>query len=163
MAFSGPYTQNEDMLLAKGESKKVGDYTATLLDIRDGRQPGYDYIAAQLQISRDGKILGVLAPERRMYDKFGSMQFSEVDVIPGLGNELYASLLGLDEDLRVLVKVSVEPLVNWIWIGGTLMCVVPLLGLRRRRRASAPPCNADGDPDGADDENADAPVNTARD
>ena len=132
IAFSGPYTQDREMLLAKGQSEQVGGYTATLLDIKDGRQPGYDYIAARLQISKDGKDLGVIAPERRMYDKFGNMQFSEVDVIPGLGNEIYGSLLGLDEDLRVLVKVSVEPLVNWIWIGGTLMCLLPLLGLRRR-------------------------------
>ena len=135
----------------------MGEYTATLLDIKDGRQPGYDYIAAQLQISRDGAILGVLAPERRIYDKFGNMQFSEVDVIPGLGNEIYASLLGLDEDLRVLTKVSVEPLVNWIWIGGALMCLLPLLGLRRRNCAPVPP----GDEPHMDARRADAPAGTS--
>ena len=64
------------------------------------------------------------------------MQFSEVDVIPGLGNEIYASLLGLDESSRVVVKVSVEPLVNWLWIGGTIMCLVPLAGLRRRKNSA---------------------------
>lgn len=169
VAFSGPYTQSADMMLAKGESAKVGEYAATLLDIKDGRRPGYDYIAAQVQIAKDGVILGVLAPERRIYEKFGSMQFSEVDVIPGLGNEIYASLLGLNEDLRVLVKVSVEPLVNWIWIGGTLMCLLPLLGLRRRNRPPASPGDAtdleNGDrPDGpgnADTHRADARVGTA--
>ena len=67
------------------------------------------------------------------------MQFSEVDVIPGLGNEIYASLLGLDENSRVVVKVSVEPLVNWLWIGGTIMCLVPLVGLRRRKNPVAEP------------------------
>ena len=49
----------------------------------------------------------------------------------------YASLLGLDEDSHVVVKLSVEPLVNWLWIGGTIMCLVPLLGLRRRKPADA--------------------------
>ena len=67
----------------------------------------------------------------------GTMQFSEVDVIPGLGNEIYASLLGLDESSRVVVKVSVEPLVNWLWIGGTIMCLVPLAGLRRRKNPAS--------------------------
>ena len=84
------------------------------------------------------------------------MQFSEVDVIPGLGNEVYASLLGLDEDMRVLVKVSVEPLVNWIWIGGTLMCIVPLLGLRRRTSPAREPDDEDGPDDGRDDSTASA-------
>ena len=86
---------------------------------------------------KDGKDLGIVAPERRLYEKFGSMQFSEVDVIPGFGNEIYASLLGLDEDSHVVVKLSVEPLVNWLWIGGTIMSIVPLIGLRRRKQASA--------------------------
>ena len=61
------------------------------------------------------------------------MQFTEVDVIPGLGNEVYASLLGLDQEGRAYVKISLEPLVNWLWIGGTLLCLFPLLMLRRRQ------------------------------
>lgn len=133
IAFSGPYTTDREMLLAKGESATVGNYTATLLDLGEGRRADHEYIAAQLEIFKNGKSLGVVSPERRLYDKFGSMQFSEVDVIPGLGNEIYASLLGLDENSKVVVKVSVEPLVNWLWIGGTIMCLVPLVGLRRRK------------------------------
>ena len=127
------------MVLAKGDTGTVGGYTATLLDLEEGRRTDYDFIAARLQIFRDGKPLGVVAPERRLYDKFGNMQFSEVDVIPGLGNEIYASLLGLDENSRVVVKVSVEPLVNWLWIGGTIMCLVPLVGLRRRKNPVSEP------------------------
>jgi cytochrome c-type biogenesis protein CcmF len=133
IAFSGPYKEESDMSLLQGESDKVGSYTATLLELAEGRRPGYDYIAARLQISQNGKVLGIVAPERRLYDKFGNMQFSEVDVIPSLGNEIYASLLGLDTSRHVVVKVSVEPLVNWLWIGGTIMCLAPLIGLRRRK------------------------------
>ncbi|MBD5647715.1 MAG: heme lyase CcmF/NrfE family subunit [Desulfovibrio sp.] len=129
VAFSGPYTQEKELLLAKGESGEVGAYTVTLESVADGERPGYDYLMARLAVSRDGKPLGVVAPERRIYAKFGSMQFSEVDVISGPARDIYASLLGMDEDLRVYVKVSIEPLVNWIWIGGALMCLLPLLGL----------------------------------
>lgn len=133
ISFSGPYTTDREMILAKGESSTVGSYTATLLELGEGRRVDHEFIAARLEIFKDGKSLGIVAPERRLYDKFGSMQFSEVDVIPGLGNEIYASLLGLDESSKVVVKVSVEPLVNWLWIGGTIMCLVPLAGLRRRK------------------------------
>ena len=156
ISFSGPYTTDREMILAKGESSTVGSYTATLLELGEGRRVDHEFIAARLEIFKDGKSIGIVAPERRLYDKFGTMQFSEVDVIPGLGNEVYASLLGLDESSRVdvipglgnevyasllgldessrvVVKVSVEPLVNWLWIGGTIMCLVPLAGLRRRK------------------------------
>ena len=133
ISFSGPYTTDREMILAKGESSTVGSYTATLLELGEGRRVDHEFIAARLEIFKDGKSIGIVAPERRLYDKFGTMQFSEVDVIPGLGNEIYASLLGLDENSRVVVKVSVEPLVNWLWIGGTIMCLLPLAGLRRRK------------------------------
>ena len=129
VAFSGPYTQEKELLLAKGESGEVGGYTVTLESVADGERPGYDYLMARLAVSRGGAPVGVVAPERRIYAKFGSMQFSEVDVISSPARDIYASLLGMDEDLRVYVKVSIEPLVNWIWVGGALMCLLPLLGL----------------------------------
>ena len=133
IAFSGPYTQEKELLLAKGESGEVGGYAVTLESVADGERPGYDYLVARLKVSRQGEEVGMVAPERRIYAKFGSMQFSEVDVISGLARDIYASLLGMDEEMRVYVKVSIEPLVNWIWIGGTLLCLLPLLGLGRTR------------------------------
>ena len=138
IAFSGPYKQERDLHLTVGQAQTLAGYTATLLELNEGVRPGYDYIAARIRVvDKDGKDLGIVAPERRVYEKFGSMQFSEVDVIPSLGNEIYASLLGLDEDSHVVVKLSVEPLVNWLWIGGAIMSIVPLVGLRRRKQASA--------------------------
>lgn len=133
VAFSGPYKTEADLLLAKGDKGQVGAYEVVLVDIADGERPGYDFLEARLEIRRNGALVGLLAPQRRMYEKFGNQQFSEVDTIPSLGSEIYASLLGLDEKHRVTVKVSVNPLVNWMWIGGTLMCLFPLLGLRRRK------------------------------
>lgn len=133
IAFSGPYTTERDLMLAKGQQETVGPYLVTLENIQDGEGRGYDYLRAVLKISRDGTQVGILKPERRIYAKFGDMQFSEVDVINGLGKDIYASLLGMDEDHKILVKVSLEPLVNWIWIGGTIMCLLPLVGLGRRK------------------------------
>ncbi|MDR2850772.1 MAG: cytochrome c biogenesis protein CcsA, partial [Desulfovibrio sp.] len=147
IAFSGPYAQEQDMMLARGESGAVGQYTAILQEITGGRETGYEYLTSRLQISRNGENIGVVAPQRRMYDKFGAMQFSEVDTIPGLGDEIYASLLGLDSDMRVMLKVSVKPLVNWLWIGGTLLCLAPLISLfvslRGPKRDRAPAYSAE--------------------
>ena len=136
IAFSGPYKLEHDHAFAPGDSLQLGGMTVTLKELLEGTQPGYHFLEARLEVRRDGKLIGELAPQQRIYDKFGSMRFTEVDVIPGLGNEVYASLLGLDQNERAYVKVSLEPLVNWIWIGGTLMCLFPLLMLRRRVAAS---------------------------
>lgn len=137
VAFSGPYTTERELLLARGQQENIGPYGIALESVRDGKGTGYDFLQATLKISRDGETVGLLRPERRIYDKFGDMQFSEVDVISSFSKDIYASLLGMDEDMRVMVRVSLEPLVNWIWIGGAIMCLAPLLGLRRRKQKNA--------------------------
>lgn len=133
VAFSGPYTVERDLVLKKGESGLVGPYTVILENIQDGAGPGYDYLRATLKLMRDREEVGILMPERRIYEKFGDMQFSEVDVISGFSQDIYASLLGMDEEAHVLTRVSLEPLVNWIWIGGAIMCLAPLADLWRRK------------------------------
>lgn len=137
VAFSGPYTTDREIFLSRSQQESVGPYRVALEDVRDGKGPGYDFLQATLKISRAGEAVGVLRPERRIYGKFGDMQFSEVDVLSSPGRDIYASLLGMDEDMRVLVKISIEPLVNWIWIGGAIMCLSPLLGLGRRKQNNA--------------------------
>jgi cytochrome c-type biogenesis protein CcmF len=137
-AFSGPYKQESDLVLGVNETGRVGAYEVRLTGISDGEAPGYHYLAARLDVLKEGARMGELAPERRVYDKFGRQQFAEVDTVFSLGNEVYASLLGLEpsktgQERRVNVKVSVHPLVNWLWIGGTLMCLFPLIALRRRK------------------------------
>ena len=118
----------------------VNPPTVTLLSLEQGRNPvGFDYLEARIRVEKDGRELGIIGPQRRLYDKFGQMnQFSEVDVIPGLGEEVYASLLALDESSRVLVRISVEPLINWLWIGGALMCLAPFLSLCRAGQRRSP-------------------------
>jgi cytochrome c-type biogenesis protein CcmF len=87
-----------------------------------------------LRVSLGEEEIGVLYPEKRIYRNFPRQQFAEVSLIPGLGDELYATLLGLDASGKLSFKISVNPLVNWIWIGGTLMCLFGFLLLRRHRQ-----------------------------
>lgn len=86
---------------------------------------------ARLTVTRDGRPVGVLTPEKRLYRNFEQSSFAEVSVIPSLGEELYATLLGFDEVGAASVRVSVNPLVNWIWIGGTLSCLAAFLCWRK--------------------------------
>ena len=133
VAFSGPYKNEADLSFVQGEPQTLGGYELVLKDLQQGRQPGYEFLLAEIEVMKDGRAVGILRPEKRAYDKFGGMFFTEVDVLPSLGEELYASLSGMDGRGRAVAKVSVEPLVNWLWIGGTLMSLMPLLALRRRK------------------------------
>ena len=83
-------------------------------------------------IIQDGKLIGIAAPQRRVYAKWGQMQFAEAAVIPSLGNEFYATLMAVDQQNRAVFRLSSNPLVNWLWLGGILMCLLPFVSFRRR-------------------------------
>lgn len=132
VAFSGPYKVEEDFLMAPGESVVMDGYTFTLKDLHQGETPGMIYLEAQLEVTRGDKVLGMLKPQRRAYRKFDS-PFAEASTIPRMGDELYATLLGLAQDGKASLRLSTHPLINWMWVGGTLMCILPFLGLARPR------------------------------
>jgi cytochrome c-type biogenesis protein CcmF len=136
VAFSGPYKKEADLVLGEGESARLDAFEVRLTRIEEGEAPGYHFLEARLDVFREGEKKGELSPQRRIYDKFGRQQFAEADTVFSPGDEIYASLLGLepgrDGPRRVTVRISVHPLVNWLWMGGALMCLFPLLALRAR-------------------------------
>ncbi len=133
VAFSGPYKVEREFVLARGESAVIDDYTVTFTDlVQDGDVGDIKLRAtATLEVYEDGRLIGIMLPEKRIYKNYERQQYAEVGTVPGLGDEVYSTLLGLTEDNKASFKVSVNPLVNWVWIGGTLMCVVAFLILRR--------------------------------
>lgn len=132
IAFSGPYKQEREVHLQQGESVTVGEYTFTFKQLYEGETKAYIFLESELSVSKNGKKIGTMTPQRRLYNKFRRSQFAEVATLPSLGNELYATLLGADQEGTIALKVSSNPLINWIWIGGTLMCLFPFIGLRRK-------------------------------
>ena len=138
IAFSGPYSLDREIELAQGEQLTVENYTLSLAAIREMESPGYASLLIELFVQKDGKPLGTLMPERRIYEKFGEMQFSEVDTLFSLTNELYASLLGISSEKKAVIRFSIKPYVNWLWIGGFLMSLLPLFGLAKQSEAKNP-------------------------
>ena len=135
VAFSGPYKIEGEFILDEGETAQIGSYEVKYLSMVEDRT---DELRARatttLEVSKDGEILGLMQPDKRIYKNFEQQQFAEVSTIFSLGDEVYSTLLGFTEDEKASFKISVNPLVNWIWIGGTLMCLLPLLVLTRIRR-----------------------------
>ncbi|MDR3641876.1 MAG: cytochrome c-type biogenesis CcmF C-terminal domain-containing protein [Humidesulfovibrio sp.] len=132
VAFSGPYQLSVEREIAVGQSFEVGGYTVTLKDVHEKSSPHMAQLIAQLDVKKGGQLIGVVTPERRMYRGY-EQAFAEVSVLPSLGNEIFAVLLGATDNGGVTVKVNVNPLVNWIWIGGIIFCLAPLFIMRYGR------------------------------
>ncbi len=131
VAFSGPYSQKREVILSPDKEVSIGGYEFTYQDFEQKRTPAMSVFQTNILVTENGKELGVLKPQKRVYRNF-EKPFAEVSVLPSLGNELYSTLLGFTEDRVASVKLSINPLVNWVWIGGTLACLFALFAMDRR-------------------------------
>jgi len=122
VAFSGPYQEAKEAVVTPGQTVELGGYVLTYKGVEEFSTTGYGGGRATIEVTKDGKSLGEMTPERRIYKNF-PQPFAEVSVIPSLGEELYSTLLAFSQDKTASIKVSINPLVNWFWIGGTLMCL----------------------------------------
>ncbi len=134
VAFSGPYKVGEDLALLPGESKTLDGYDIKLSRMFQGNGPGYEFLEAELEVSHGKDQIGIMAPQFRTYAKYPDQGFAEAYTLFSLGDELYATLHSQDDEGRYVLHVSVNPLVNWVWIGGVLLCLFPLLGAVGRGR-----------------------------
>ena len=134
IAFSGPYKIESEPTMAMGETVKVGQFEVTFKNLYEGEGAGYIFLEGELEVRKDGKLIGIAAPQRRVYAKWGQMQFAEAAVIPSLGNEFYATLMAVDQQNRAVFRLSSNPLVNWLWIGGILMCLLPFVSFQAPQR-----------------------------
>ena len=130
VAFSGPYQQEKQVRLSQGETVIVDVFEITYSDFREEHRPGISIYEARLDVTRNGKEVGTLLPQRTLHRGF-DQPYSEVSTIFSLGKEIYSTILGFDPELNVTFKLSINPLVNWIWIGSIILCLSIFLMMGR--------------------------------
>ena len=133
VAWSGPYKAEQTKELSLNESAVVDGYTFTFTKLSTGAERNYEFARAELEVSKDGKKLGMLEPEQRFYHNHPAQSFNEAAVLPRFGTEPYATLGRISPDMRRAVfRLSTHPLINWFWAGSVIMCVFALFAVRGR-------------------------------
>ena len=123
LGFAGAgYKQDRQVLLSPGESVEVGRFEVRhdrLSESDDGQK---QMITAHLTVLRDGEEAGALYPARWFYRKHETEPTTEVALRRSISEDLYVTLATYDVgDQSAAFQVTVNPLVNWIWLGFALM------------------------------------------
>ncbi len=122
-----------------GQSAEIAGYRLDFVRMDDGVQgPNYTASRATFAITRDGRNVAVMQPERRMYNN-PPRPLSTVAIHTNLVNDLYAVLGEADGTGGEVVHVFHNPLVPWLFSGAILMVLGGLVSLAdRRHRIGAP-------------------------
>jgi cytochrome c-type biogenesis protein CcmF len=122
-----------DLKLAAGDTATVGGYGVVFRGTQAVTGPNYDAVQARVEITRDGRPVATLRPEKRVYG-FGGTPMTEAAIDPGFTRDLYVALgEPVDGGRAWLLRVQVKPFVQWIWGGCALMALGGALAASDRR------------------------------
>jgi len=126
------YDREQDAQMRPGDTLALGGYVFRLDAIRSVNGPNYRAAQAVVTVTREGRAVTVLRPERRVYT-VQEQVMTEAAIAPGLTRDLYVSLGDPLEGGAWLVKAQVKPFIDWIWGGCLIMAIGGLLAASDRR------------------------------
>ena len=127
------FNQEHEQEMVAGDRMQLGPYTLRLRELTGTDNPNYASQHAELELYRGEKSLGLLRPERRFY-KASRQPTTEVAIRPRLNEDIYVVFSGMtpkteQQQERAVISAHLNPLVNWIWIGGFVLVLGTLIAL----------------------------------
>jgi len=132
-----PFNRDIEKELGYGDKMSIGSYELTCRSFTQEENPNYGSEWAIIDVSRNGKAITTLYPERRFY-KASQQPQTLPQIYPTwkqdllLVRDLYLVYAGQNPETgRPIIKAHLNPLVPWIWIGwlimvlGTISCLIP--------------------------------------
>jgi cytochrome c-type biogenesis protein CcmF len=137
LAASGAYVHQQEVRLEEGATGTVAGHELTFVGTETVESPEKTTVKALIQV--DGGQ--VYAPALNTFT-FSGMVVGTPSVKTGLRQDVMLSVLNMPEQAGdpVTIRVTVQPLVTWLWIGGGIMAAGTVLAAfpGRRRRPTAP-------------------------
>ncbi len=138
------YSAERDVRMEPGDAVELGGYNFVFEGVAKVRGPNYISDQATFEVSRNGKLVTMLQPEKRFYPVAQNVM-TEADMHPTLLRDLYIALGEPVGDDAWAIRVHVKPFVRWIWLGGLMLALGGFVTmadkryrLRKVRRDSIP-------------------------
>ncbi|MEQ1582420.1 MAG: heme lyase CcmF/NrfE family subunit, partial [Steroidobacteraceae bacterium] len=126
------YKIERDLGLKPGESTSIAGYDFRFDSTRDLRGPNYDAVEGQITITKDGKPVTVLHPQKRIY-RVQTNPMTEAGIDAKLGRDLFVALGEPLGENAWSMRLQYKPLVRLIWGGCLVMAFGGLVAVSDRR------------------------------
>ncbi|HLP97470.1 MAG TPA: heme lyase CcmF/NrfE family subunit [Sideroxyarcus sp.] len=127
------YETERDVRMEVGDTLEAGGYVFRFDGVREKEGPNYLAAEGRMSVSKNGKVVTELYPEKRQYNASG-MPMTEAAIDTGVFRDLYVSLGEPIPDSEAwAVRVYIKPFVDWIWAGCLFMALGGILAISDRR------------------------------
>ncbi len=117
-----------------GSKAEIRGYKLVCVDLSSADTPNYAAQRAIIDVYKNGHLIATMKPERRLY-KASRQPVSDVDIRARLNEDLYLVYLGQGADGQsAAIHVYVNPLVNWLWLGGLVLVLGTAVALAPSRK-----------------------------
>ena len=122
----------QDASLKEGDHVVVAGHDFHFASLAKGKGANYISARATFEVTRDGRHVATLHPEKRLYI-VQRMPMTEAAIDRGFTRDLYVSLGEASPDGAWGVRVQVKPFMGWVWAGCLLMALGGGLAASDRR------------------------------
>jgi cytochrome c-type biogenesis protein CcmF len=123
------FQRSREVSLARGEAVEFEGYTVRYGDLVERQEPHRLVVGARIEVSRNGRPLGTYVPAKNFYEGRQDPT-TTVAIRERLNEDLYLILGDVARDgSRATLRILVNPLVMWIWIGALIAVVGGLTAL----------------------------------
>jgi cytochrome c-type biogenesis protein CcmF len=126
------YQMEKDVRMEVGQNVNVGGYDFRFNGVRQVTGPNYIAARAEIEVSKNGKFVRTMHPEKRSYTASQNVM-TETAIDTGFFRDLYISLGEPVSGGAWSVRIHYKPFVDWIWGGALLMAMGGGLALSDRR------------------------------
>jgi len=133
---SHAWSVQTETTLRRGEAAELAGYRVRFDGLTATEESNHFKVAGAFTVS-NGRALDVLRPAKKFYPQQDS-PIAYVDYRLGLKEDVYLVLGDFARDgSQATVKVQVNRLVSWIWIGGLVLTLGTLLAILPERKRAA--------------------------
>jgi cytochrome c-type biogenesis protein CcmF len=133
---SHAWSVQTETTLHRGETAELAGYRFRFDGLTAVEESNHFKVVGAFTVS-NGRVLGVLRPAKKFYPQ-EQAPIAYVDYRLGLKEDLYLVLGDFARDgSQATIKLQVNRLVSWIWIGGLVLTLGALLAILPERHKSA--------------------------
>ncbi len=130
------YEVERDVRLDVGQGIELSGLTFTFKGVEPRPGPNYRALVGTVEVSREGKLVETLKPEKRIYAASGQ-GMTEAAISAGIFGDRYVSLGEPVSPTGIAgawgVRIYIKPFIDWIWFGAFLMALGGFIAVADRR------------------------------
>ncbi len=126
------YGIERNVRMSPGDTASAGDYQFRFASVGEREGANFTAMVATFEITRDGKPVATIYPERRRYTVQRNVM-TEAGIDPGFLRDVFVAMAEPVSEDAWAVRLQYKPLVRWTWLGALVMSLGGFLAISDRR------------------------------